>query len=80
MEFNGDDSMYDFIDNIVRITKNDGSIIVGFVDDCETDYENYIGDAMSIDTDAKTLPYIAKPEYTPETVFIKDIKSIQVIY
>ncbi|WP_074799187.1 hypothetical protein [Enterococcus mundtii] len=72
-------NMYSFEDHIVRITKKDDKVIVGFVDTSETAFDNDIGDALNIDTGCTHLPYSYPASYYPVTIFVKDIKDIEII-
>ncbi|MGK0607160.1 hypothetical protein [Enterococcus gilvus] len=74
-----DFNMYSFEDHIVQIIKKDNTVVTGFVYTSETIFDNDIGDAMNIDTESIYLPWKQKDKWYPTTVFVKDIKDIEII-
>ncbi|MGC4019203.1 MAG: hypothetical protein QM793_08290 [Muricomes sp.] len=75
----GNINMYDYEGHIVQIIKNDGNVVIGWADACETDMDNDIGDAFNIDTGCKHLPYYWPDTCYPVTVYLNDVKSIDII-
>lgn len=72
-------NMYDYIGHIVQIIKTNGSVITAFVTDCETDFDNDIGDAILLDMETTHLPQKYRQAIPLEPVFIHDIKDIEII-
>ncbi|MGM0238415.1 hypothetical protein [Enterococcus sp. AZ103] len=72
-------NMYDYIEHVVQIIKKNGSVITAFVTDCETDFDNDIGDAMLLDMETVHLPQKYRQSIPLETVFIQEIKDIEII-
>ena len=72
-------NMYQYEGHIVQIIKQDGNVIIGWADACETEFDNDVGDALNIDTRCQSLPYNWPDTSYPETVYTKDIKSIDII-
>ncbi|MBM7711342.1 hypothetical protein [Enterococcus xiangfangensis] len=71
--------MYNFIGHIVQVMLNSGNSIVGFVDDCETVFDNDIGETLLLDVATTHLPQMYRKSYPLETVLIKDIKDIEIV-
>lgn len=74
-----DFNMYDYDDHVVQIIKKDGNTIIGWVYNCETDFDNDIGDALDIATGYKHIPEHISSHFPLEPVFVSDIQSIDII-
>lgn len=72
-------NMYDYIEHVVQIIKMNDSVITAFVTDCETDFDNDIGDALLLDMETTYLPQKYRQVIPLETVFVRDIKDIEII-
>lgn len=71
--------MYGYIDHVVQIIKKDSSVVVGWVVDCETEFDNDIGDALDIATRYKHIPSTVPSPLPLEVLFVSDIRSIDII-
>ncbi|EGO2726192.1 hypothetical protein ACFJZD_02645 [Enterococcus faecalis] len=72
-------NMYDYIGHVVQIIKKNGTVVTAFVTDCETDFDNDVGDAMLLDMETTHLPQKYRQAIPLVTVFIRDIKDIEII-
>ena len=72
-------NIYQYEGHIVQIIKHNDTVVIGWADACETEFDNDVGDAMNIDTNRTHLPYNWPDTSYPETVYVNDIKSIDII-
>ena len=73
------DEAYSLRGHIVQVVTKENDVITGYLDDCEKEFDNFEGDAMYIDTSCQHLPYKYPDTAYPEEVFIRDIKSADII-